>query len=149
MYSGPGGSGVLIEGVVDMRAYGSVPLGGLFDGVFGTNEVGCFAENDSTVWTNPNGAMGCDYFTLRVEELPEKMLNVALHPNPANDVLNITVVEPIQYAVTLRDLAGKRLVHDLNAQRIDVGTLAVGAYLIEVRTVDGQRVFRDKVIVTR
>ena len=151
IYSGPGGSGVLIEGVVDMRAYGSVPLGGLFDGVFGTNEVGCFAENDFTVWTNPNWSMGeCDYFSaLGIEDLPGKMLNVAIHPNPANEAWNITVAEPIQYAVTLRDVSGKQLFHELNAERIDVGRLAVGAYLIEVRAADGQRVFREKLIVMR
>ncbi len=151
MYSGAGGSGVLIEGLADIRDYTSVPLGGLYERAFGPNEVACFAENDSTVWINPNVTFGqCNYFiTVGVEDLPANVLEVAIHPNPANDVLNITVAEPIQYAVTLRDLAGKRLVHELNAQRIDVGRLAVGTYLIEVRGLDGQRVFRDKVIIAR
>jgi hypothetical protein len=149
--SAPGGPGMLIEGIVNIRNFGSVPLGGEFDWVFGPNEVVCFAENGSTVWTNPNwSGGGCNYFMdLGVGNLPDNTLSVTVHPNPANEVITIAVADPVQYTVTLRDISGKQLFHELNAVRIDVGQLSAGTYLIEVRDLKDQHVFRDKVVVAR
>jgi hypothetical protein len=86
---------------------------------------------------------------LGVGNLPDNTLSVTVHPNPANEVITIAVADPVQYTVTLRDISGKQLFHELNAVRIDVGQLSAGTYLIEVRDLKDQHVFRDKVVVAR
>lgn len=59
-----------------------------------------------------------------------------IYPNPAGDVVNISVKQEIQ-AISIIDLSGKRVQSLKPAKQINVSSLAKGTYIVQVLYVNG------------
>ena len=71
---------------------------------------------------------------------------VSIYPNPAIDIINIDVPENLKYDANLYDLNGRVIINTTNKSEIEIQTLPLGTYLIEIKDLDsGQKVI-DKII---
>lgn len=61
---------------------------------------------------------------------------VSLYPNPTSDVLNIKTDSKIN-AVSVVDMTGRKVDVKLNGTQVDVRSLPIGTYLINIETKDG------------
>ena len=73
-------------------------------------------------------------------------LSISIYPNPATDIINIDVPENLKYDANLYDLNGRVIINTTNKSVIEIQTLPLGTYLIEIKDLDsGQKVI-DKII---
>jgi N-acetylneuraminic acid mutarotase len=73
-------------------------------------------------------------------------LSISIYPNPAIDIINIDVPENLKYHANLYDLNGRLIINTTNKSVIEIQTLPLGTYLIEIKDLDsGQKVI-DKII---
>lgn len=70
---------------------------------------------------------------------------LAIYPNPANDVINITSNGIGVKAVTIFDLVGKKVIETSTNQTINVSSLKAGIYLVNIKQ-DGKSATRKLVI---
>jgi len=71
---------------------------------------------------------------------------VSIYPNPAIDIINIDVPGNIKYDANLYDLQGRLIISTTNKSVIEIQTLPLGIYFIEIKDLDsGQKVI-DKII---
>jgi hypothetical protein len=63
-------------------------------------------------------------------------LSVSIYPNPANKVLNIEV-ESKEFTITITDMAGRKMMVEMNQKAITLSQLASGVYNIEIKTESG------------
>ncbi len=80
-----------------------------------------------------SGMSSFDFMTLSVEEENE-LLGVSLYPNPASDIVKISVPNTIQdIEIEIFDNAGKQINMALSAENtIDVSNIASGLYIINI-----------------
>lgn len=82
---------------------------------------------------------------LSVPENETNPLNFSLFPNPAENVLNISVAENIRaFTVRVYDLSGREVLAETNSRMLDISSLAKGAYVIEIS--DGENAAREKFV---
>ncbi len=62
--------------------------------------------------------------------------SLVIYPNPTSDILNVKTDSKIN-AVSVVDMAGRKINVKLDGDKVDVSTLSVGTYLINVETKDG------------
>lgn len=76
--------------------------------------------------------------TLGVDNIAIKKAKASLmiSPNPTSDILNIKTDSKIN-AVSVVDMAGRKVDVKLNGSQVDVRSLSTGTYLINVETKDG------------
>ena len=73
-------------------------------------------------------------------------LTISIYPNPAIDIINIDVPENLKYDANLYDLNGRIIISTTNKSVIEIQTLPLGIYFIEIKDLDsGQKVI-DKII---
>ena len=71
---------------------------------------------------------------------------VSIYPNPAKDIINIDIPGNIKYDANLYDLQGRLIISTTNKSVIEIQSLPLGIYLIEIKDLDsGQKVI-DKII---
>jgi len=71
---------------------------------------------------------------------------VSIYPNPAIDIINIDVPGNIKYDANLYDLQGRLIISTTNKSVIEIQSLPLGIYFIEIKDLDsGQKVI-DKII---
>ena len=69
-----------------------------------------------------------------------------IYPNPVIDIIKIDVSGSLKYEATIFDLQGRIMISEINQPAIDIQTLPLGTYLIEIKDLDsGQKVI-DKII---
>ncbi len=105
--------------------------------------------NETLVYYNLCGQQGGSKLILGVEELPETQIKI--HPNPANDVVEINNTSPTRYAINLVNLQGQLLQTSASEPasntQLDVSLLPLGMYIIQLN--DGARTYFKKVVVAR
>jgi len=73
-------------------------------------------------------------------------LSISIYPNPAIDIINIDVPGNIKYDANLYDLQGRLIISTTNKSVIEIQSLPLGIYFIEIKDLDsGQKVI-DKII---
>ena len=71
---------------------------------------------------------------------------VSIYPNPAIDIINIDIPGNIKYDANLYDLQGRLIISTTNKSVIEIQSLPLGIYFIEIKDLDsGQKVI-DKII---
>jgi len=69
-----------------------------------------------------------------------------IYPNPAIDIINIDVPGNLKYQANLYDLNGSVIISTTNKSVMEIQTLPLGIYLLEIKDLDsGQKVI-DKII---
>ena len=71
-----------------------------------------------------------------VTNVSDAKLSLLVYPNPTSDILNIKSDSKIN-AVSVVDMAGRKINVKLEGDKVDVSALPVGTYLINVETKDG------------
>ncbi len=61
--------------------------------------------------------------------------SLGVYPNPASDLLSFTMNEPVA-SYQVMNIAGEVLLNGVNASTIDVSTLVVGTYFVQVNYLD-------------
>ncbi|MBA3648282.1 MAG: T9SS type A sorting domain-containing protein [Chitinophagales bacterium] len=91
--------------------------------------------NGSSPWSNTStfttSALRMDALSSNPEEL-----TVSIYPNPASDVLNISVNKEISNGtIIIHDINGRTMLSQMimNNNQVDVSTLSPGVYIVEVR----------------
>lgn len=101
--------------------------------VLGECELIVFLQDNTTKTIMQTAKIEMDQFVSITDETLDK---VAVFPNPANDILNITADNNIE-TVELVNLAGQSVLHQLvngNNHSIDVSDLSEGVYMIRINT---------------
>ncbi len=70
--------------------------------------------------------------------------NVAVYPNPVKDILNIESPMPLHAVVT--GIEGKVVVDEKRVQKIDLGKLAAGMYILKLYDDEGEMIIVQKLI---
>jgi len=130
-------------------------IGGLFNywcdmGNGAGTDLLCYVKNDDIVYSPGNNCL------VGINEYSKKEIGLKLNPNPAYEVVNISVAENVKIAmVRVYEVTGRIvLVQALNGlplgggglRGIDVSDLKPGIYLIEVETREGLREVKRVVI---
>jgi hypothetical protein len=96
----------------------------------------------------------CDAST-SVEEGYIEPINFSVAPNPASDILTITLaqnIHPLGYSARLVDINGRNVLQTelqvSSSWRIDVSTVPIGVYVLELRHQSGRN-HSMKVIIER
>ncbi|MCF8332327.1 MAG: T9SS type A sorting domain-containing protein [Bacteroidales bacterium] len=109
-------------------------------------ELHCYQDKE-IFWTNPNLHGSC--FTVGVKEKDQEMSSFRIFPNPALDIIFITIEQKSVYSVEIFNLAGQMIFSkEVNEQqlRVNVSGWDPGLYFVQLSTEKGI-IFR-KVIVT-
>jgi len=56
-----------------------------------------------------------------------------IYPNPATDFINIQIEDQVDYQVNLFNIEGKRMISVQNAKQLNVSSLPVGTYILEIK----------------
>jgi hypothetical protein len=64
------------------------------------------------------------------------LANVQLHPNPATDILNISIQNGLIFKIDVYNLLGKKMFTSTKT-KINIESLAKGVYLLKIRSEDG------------
>ena len=85
---------------------------------------------------------GCDTL-VGIAEIPKVDLGLQVYPNPASELVNITVSDNVRVEkIRVYEVMGRVVLVNImneNKMKIDVGNLSPGMYLLEVETKDGLR----------
>ena len=110
-----------------MHAWADPPYGG---------ELRCF-QNDSIGLYKPS-VFDCDYLETGIESINNSN-NLSIYPNPASEILNISIAKEIDLTnatVSLVDVSGKQVLNQLIQSTetvIHINHLPNGIYLLNVR----------------
>ena len=80
-------------------------------------------------------------------ELSNSLLNI--YPNPASSYINIEVDGSLDFGTKLYNLDGKLVLHAKNNERLEIGHLDTGTYLLEIKDLKSGQVVTDKITVVR
>jgi N-acetylneuraminic acid mutarotase len=72
--------------------------------------------------------------------------SISIYPNPAIDIINIDVTGNLKYDANLYDLNGRVIISTTNESVIEIQTLPLGIYLIEIKDLDSGQKIIDKII---
>lgn len=100
----------------------------------------CYGETSSVV--------NKIYFYKKDQTASTKDNNIkglAIYPNPASDILNITTPLNAEKVVTIYDILGKEVLKTKTQQAVKVGTLTPGIYLVKV--LENGKTATQKVVV--
>ena len=106
----------------------------------------------TVVWTitdNSNNTVICSYdviiCTSSNTAIADLRSNIAIFPNPANDIVNIKTTEKIT-SLTITDISGQILISEQRniEKRIDISNLPGGIYILKVETTNN--IFVEKII---
>ncbi|MBL3549005.1 T9SS-dependent choice-of-anchor J family protein [Chryseobacterium sp. KMC2] len=75
--------------------------------------------------------------TLATSETSKASSSVYVFPNPASDVLTIKSKEKVN-KVEVYDISGRKVVADLDGNKVNVGNLNAGSYIINIETKEGK-----------
>ncbi|MBL1220858.1 choice-of-anchor J domain-containing protein [Chryseobacterium sp. L7] len=75
--------------------------------------------------------------TLGISEASKTSNLSSVYPNPVSDVLNIKSNSKIS-SVEIFDISGKKMNADLNGDKVHVGNLNAGSYIINIETKEGK-----------
>jgi hypothetical protein len=80
------------------------------------------------------GCIGIDTVAFDIESIEENpLLQLNLYPNPATDILQLSLQDDIEnYQVRFMDMYGRIVKQQRLKQTIDVSTLSAGVYTVEV-----------------
>ena len=76
-----------------------------------------------------------------------ELTKVNIFPNPASSNLNVVLDDKIDFILRLYDLNGKKIIQQVNPQKINVANIAAGIYWIELMT-DSKAIAREKIVIT-
>jgi len=84
-----------------------------------------------------------------VEDVDASSTELYIYPNPVNDVLQVTVPHQTIKEISLISMEGKKVLSQTGviSNRVNVGELANGVYLLEVRTKN--ELLRRKIVISR
>ena len=71
---------------------------------------------------------------------------IRIYPNPATDIINIDVPENLKYSTNIYDLNGRLISSSKNSSIIEIQTLPLGVYLIEITDLDSDYKVVEKII---
>ncbi|MDI9319601.1 MAG: T9SS type A sorting domain-containing protein [Phycisphaerales bacterium] len=123
-------NGKLIAGAT----YSSYTL--LFDGdyhVVVTNSTNCNNVSDTI------SIQG-----LSVKQISSNSINVAVYPNPSQDLVNIDA--PVEVNLYVKDIQGKQILELKNAKQVDMAAYADGIYIFTITDKEGMVLKMDKVV---
>lgn len=116
---------------VDLSAY---------DGMAEVYVAFVMAQNDGDNWfvddVNVTGTLGTKAF--------DRQNMVALYPNPSNGVVNISTGLDVENIVVY-DVLGHRIKSMGSIKSVDISELAIGTYLMQIKTTDG-RIHHEKIV---
>ncbi|MQP23481.1 T9SS type A sorting domain-containing protein, partial [Flavobacterium sp. LMO8] len=72
--------------------------------------------------------------TLSTSDFSQNNLEVALYPNPVNDILNIETALELQ-SVEIYNIQGQKVLSS-NQKQINVSDLAAGMYMVRIQDID-------------
>ena len=108
--------------------------------------AGWFTENTySSAWDFSNHVVTGDItlyakWTPGTSILDAQTSTVNIYPNPAQNTLYIESAETVEH-VSIYDISGRVLLQEINPnQSIDINSLAIGIYLVKVKTAQGETV---------
>lgn len=81
---------------------------------------------------------------LSIHELTNSTIRI--YPNPATDVINIDVPTNLKYHTNIYDLNGRLISSSKNKSVIEIQTLPLGVYLIEISDLDSDYKVVEKII---
>ena len=106
------------------------------------------AINPSAIEIPDNGidenCDGLDYISSTVE-LSDSQIKI--YPNPSFDVIKINLNKNLNFTTSLFDINGKMMRSSTNEKTIQVGSLANGLYLLQIKDLDTGAVALQKVII--
>lgn len=74
---------------------------------------------------------------------------IEIYPNPTTDYINLKVVGNLNYQSKIFDLKGKLILSNFNTNKISIGELAVGTYILEFTNLQtGQKIF-EKIVKSK
>jgi len=116
-------------------------------------EIDC-NDNDANIHPNqadtPGNAIdeNCDgALTTATHELDNSSLKI--YPNPTSNYLSIDYKGLKNFQVKLFDLNGKLLINAFNNRHLDVSTLSLGTYLLEIRDLKSKGRVVEKILITK
>ncbi|MEM7571457.1 MAG: T9SS type A sorting domain-containing protein [Bacteroidota bacterium] len=80
-------------------------------------------------------------FTTSVDELSYLERQIAVFPNPADDLLNINSEAPVK-SFEVSTMMGQRVLSGVGTNQVDISALPTGNYLITVNIEEGRRAMR-------
>ena len=75
--------------------------------------------------------------------------NTTIYPNPASDKINIDVKGQLDYKVNLYDMNGKLLIESSNPLFLEVASLPMGSYLLEIIDMNSYQRFMERIVIVR
>ena len=93
--------------------------------------------------TQINFTQFCNVLT--VQDVSEQN-SIKIYPNPVTDVINIDAPENLKYRTNIYDLNGRLISSSKNKSVIEIQTLSLGLYLIEITDLDSGHKVVEKII---
>jgi hypothetical protein len=93
--------------------------------------------------TQINFTQFCNVLT--VQDISEQN-SIKIYPNPVTDVINIYTQANLKYRTNFYDLNGKLISSSKNKSVIEIHTLSLGLYLIEITDLDSGHKVVEKII---
>ncbi len=74
---------------------------------------------------------------------------IEIYPNPTTDYINLKIAGNLNYQSKIFDLKGKLILSNFNTNKISIGELAVGTYILEFTNLQtGQEIF-EKIVKSK
>ena len=142
------GTGFVLEGKI-MERMGNVE-GYLFSSVYCSiteeerSPFRCYSDNEFPEYKNPDFEGDCNFIT-GINQIDRKPFYFDFYPNPASDILYISVAENTNIrSVRIYELTGRKVLEKAGKEnvsgaktRIDISDLKAGMYLLEVESAGG------------
>jgi hypothetical protein len=142
-----------IRGVVKLTTAGdsawTKTLDGYAYGITTTNDGG-FAAAGYAGNAVPDNHGSSDFWVVKLAPDPDRVPEVhsaaqaAVYPNPALDVLYLK--SPIPVSVSLLSMEGQEILHQSNAEVVNVRGLAAGVYMLRITDANGQLLKVERVV---
>lgn len=125
--------------VVDARGNPALRCIQVDDAIAATNGEGSYAG-----WDVDPGVIFSENCLLSVNE--ENIIPISFYPNPVTDKLFVRAISVEILEIKIFDLVGKQvfITNNLNSGFIDIGSLAIGTYLLKMKTTNGN--YSEKII---
>ena len=75
--------------------------------------------------------------------------NITIYPNPASDKINIDIKGQLDYKVNLYDKEGKLIIESSNSLYLEVASIPMGSYLLEIIDMNSYQRFMERIVVVR
>lgn len=124
----------VIEGIGHYSPESSsfIDFWGFGAGLDHTNSLDCYAQNNTTYWTNPNSSGSCNYLHDLGSNKLNSSIDIVIYPNPSQEKIYILTDRPIVQAKILSS-DGKIILTENNEKQIefiDINSIPVGNYLM-------------------